>query len=123
MNEWNSIREARVSLGANSSNLVRTILLQATEDDRGEEGPRHQEWNRQYQHSLGVKLVAAGFTKNEVQKIITEFFGCLTSPRGRVLLFLCMLWFILTNLRRLWKAKVAIEQEFIEEGEPPPWNE
>ena len=123
MNKFESDSEAIESFQKHYLNVGRTILLQATEDDRGEEGPKHKEWNKRYQESLAKKLKAAGFSKNEIQKIIQEYLRCLRVVRNRGLFLLCMIWFIIKQINRLWVAKKCILAEYKDEGEPPPWKE
>ena len=124
MIEFESDREANDSFKKHQLDVVSTLLLLAAEDEeeeRGPEGPKHKEWKVRYKKSLGKKLRAAGFTKNEISKIIKEFLKCLT--KGGKRLQFCMWLFIIKNLWRLYKAYKAILAEYKDEGQPPPWNE
>ena len=106
MSKFETEKEALESFQKHFLNVARTIMLQATEDDRKKEGPKHKEWNERYQKSLGKKLKEAGFSKTEILKIIQEIRTCFKKGRA-IFLIIFLLWFILKSIWRIWKARVT----------------
>jgi len=81
------------------------------------EGPRHKAWRERYKALVGQKLRAEGFTPDEIEKIIDEFVDGLTSW------FWGMIEFIVDQIRRMLRAKRAIEDARREVGDPPQFEE
>ena len=90
-----------------------------------EPGPKYKEWQEKYKKKIGEKLRAKGFTPDEIDKIVKEFFEALFGfiKKGRKGGRAGMLKFIYRNVKRLLDAKAAIEEARKEVEEPPPFDE